>query len=144
MTLDARVRNPDGTYAAGGPSRNYRMKYTNGKSILLHRVLAERALGKPLPRGAVVHHVDGTKSAQSQLVICQDTAYHELLHVRGRVKAAGGNPNTDRICSFCQQVKPIAHFLPNAANRHRWFCKRCPARTERCRQWRAARREAVA
>ena len=57
----------------------------------VHAVRAERALGKPLPKGAVVHHVDGDKwNPNARLVICQDQAYHALLHkrtreIRGRV-----------------------------------------------------------
>ena len=71
----------------------------------LHRVRAEKALGKPLPRGAVVHHADGSKNDDAPLVICQDSAYHRLLHVRMRIVEAGGNPNTDWICSTCRQAK---------------------------------------
>lgn len=75
-----------------------------------HVARAERALGKPLPLRAVVHHADGSKSDDAPLVICQDQAYHMLLHARTRVKAAGGNPNTDRICSMCRLVKSVAAF----------------------------------
>lgn len=79
----------------------------------VHRARAERALGKPLPPKAVVHHADGTKAEDAPLVICEDNAYHRLLHARLRVKVAGGNPNTDKVCSDCQAVKPFAAF-----NRH--------------------------
>lgn len=79
-----------------------------------HRFRAEAALGKPLPRRAHVHHVDGTKSMTSALVICEHSGYHKLLHIRARVKAAGGNPNTDRICTTCKTVKPIEAFVKNS------------------------------
>lgn len=101
----------------------------NERVKLVHRVRAEKALGKPLPVGAQVHHPDEDKlNLNSRLVICQDAAYHQLLHFRMRIKAAGGNPNTDRICSRCKAVKPIAEF-----NRSRWrkadgldsFCRTC-------------------
>jgi hypothetical protein len=52
-----------------------------------HVLVAERALGKPLPKGAKVHHVNGIKSDNrpENLVICPDEAYHQLLHKRQRL-----------------------------------------------------------
>lgn len=47
--------------------------------VLEHVVIAESALGKRLPHKAVVHH-----HSKDQLVICQDQAYHMLLHKRTR------------------------------------------------------------
>lgn len=44
-----------------------------------HVLLAEKALGKALPLKAVVHH-----HTPEQLVICQNQAYHLLLHRRQR------------------------------------------------------------
>lgn len=79
----------------------------------VHRARAERALGRPLPPRAVVHHADGSKDHTAPLVICEDTAYHRLLHARMRIKAAGGNPNTDKVCTTCGQAKPRADFTPD-------------------------------
>lgn len=75
----------------------------SGETVYEHVLIAEKALGRYMPDGAEVHHVDGDSSnnANSNLVICQDKAYHKLLHVRTRVLLAGGNPNTDLICSKC-------------------------------------------
>lgn len=81
-----------------------------GKTTYVHRIRAERALGRPLPDGVEVHHADGTRSETSHLVICQDSSYHRLLHCRMRVKEAGGNPNADWICSACQRAKPFSEF----------------------------------
>ncbi len=81
-----------------------------GKKMRLHVVRAEMALGKALPSTAIVHHADGSKSDDAPLVICQDQAYHLLLHSRMRIKAAGGNPNTDSICSCCRLAKPRSAF----------------------------------
>jgi hypothetical protein len=77
-----------------------------------HVLVAERALGKLLPASAHVHHVDddGLNNANRNLVICQDAAYHKLLHVRTRVVKAGGNPNTEKFCPDCRQVKPVEAF----------------------------------
>jgi hypothetical protein len=76
----------------------------------IHTVRAERALGKSLPKGAIVHHADGSKNPNTQLVICQDQSYHAMLHARQRVATAGGNPNTDRICGSCGLVKKLEEF----------------------------------
>lgn len=52
--------------------------------VLEHIVIAESILGKPLPPKAEIHHVNGTRhdNTPSNLVICQDRAYHLLLHRR--------------------------------------------------------------
>lgn len=85
---------------------------------LLHRVRAERALGRKLPPKAQVHHADGTKGDDSQLVICENAAYHRLLHARMRVLKAGGDPNTQTICSSCRVLKPISEFLTRTDRRN--------------------------
>lgn len=87
--------------------------------VLEHVLTAERALGAYLPPSAEVHHVDGDgrNNTPSNLVICQDAAYHKLLHVRARIIRSGGNPNTDSICSRCLKVKPRSAF--NRASRNK-------------------------
>lgn len=51
-----------------------------------HVLVVERALGKPIRRGAEIHHFDENKqnNANNNLVLCQDRAYHMLLHQRAR------------------------------------------------------------
>ncbi len=105
----------------------YRTQTVDGESKHVHRVRAEKALGKPLPLKAVVHHVDGSRSEHSPLVICQDQKYHFLLHIRARVIKAGGNPNTDKLCSGCRLPKPLSQFVLQAkATDGRFaYCREC-------------------
>ena len=62
----------------------YVMIKMNGKLVYEHRVLAEKALGRKLPRGAVVHHMGEPDDNHGfcKLVICPDQEYHTLLHKR--------------------------------------------------------------
>ncbi len=83
-----------------------------------HVLIVERAMGKPLPVGAEVHHVDRNRhnNTPRNLVVCQDRVYHRLLHVRARILKAGGNPNTDKVCSRCHTPKPYADFNRSTAD----------------------------
>ena len=77
-----------------------------------HIIVAERALGKPLPAGSVVHHHNQVRddNANTNLIICQDRQYHNLLHLRMRTVAFGGDPNTHRYCGGCGALKPHSEF----------------------------------
>lgn len=99
-----------GKYHRLEKTTTYRGLHRHGKAIRLHQLRAEVALGHQLPPLAEVHHADGTKSDTSPLVICQDRSYHLLLHRRMRIKAAGGNPNTDSLCGMCHVAKPLSEF----------------------------------
>ncbi len=99
----------------------YRETYrpdAEGGGRLTHLLIAERALGRSLAWPEQVHHVDGNKhnNSPANLVVCQDTAYHQLLHVRARVLNAGGDPNTEKMCSGCGCHKPFAEFYRNTEN----------------------------
>jgi hypothetical protein len=87
--------------------------------VLKHILIAERALGRYLPNGAQVHHVDGNRlnNANGNLVICQDGEFHSLLHVRTRVLMAGGNPNTQRVCYVCRQPRDFSEFHRRLRNK---------------------------
>jgi hypothetical protein len=72
--------------------------------VFEHIIIAEKALGKQLPPKAVVHHHN-----PMQLVICQDQAYHLLLHRRKRAIAACGHANWRR-CWVCKQYDDHANL----------------------------------
>jgi hypothetical protein len=73
----------------------YINRTVNGRSGGEHVHIAERALGKELPKGAEVHHVDGNgrNNANRNLVICQDASYHRLLHRRAKALRELGDAN---------------------------------------------------
>lgn len=75
----------------------------NNKDTTVHRVIAEKAFGKPLPKGAQIHHADGNplNNEPSNLVICPNAGYHRILHMRMMAYEACGNPNWMR-CTFCK------------------------------------------
>lgn len=111
-----------------GVSRYERTTW-NGRACPRHVAIAEMALGKPLPRGAEVHHVDGNgrNNSPSNLVICPNTAYHRLLHARARVVRAGGDPNTENLCRVCLAVMPFRFFHANKGNHALGTCTICKA-----------------
>ncbi len=116
------------TYIRGHQGRrevltHYPKVHQGSGTELLHRVRAERALGHPLPPGAIVHHPDkDPENRNARLVILQDNAHHRLIHARMRIKAAGGNPNTDKMCGFCHRPKPLTEFYRGKYN---YYCKPC-------------------
>ena len=101
----------------------------------VHVRVAEKALGKPLPLEAQVHHVDRDRAnnRNDNLVICQDRKYHMLLHVRMRIKQAGGNPDTDKICSTCHGCFPKTSFWKDKS-RPDGIESRCPSCFEQKRK----------
>lgn len=57
--------------------------YIDGVRRKEHRVIAERALGKPLSADAVVHHVTENRwdnEGPFKLVLCPNKDYHQLIH----------------------------------------------------------------
>lgn len=121
----------------------YKQLVRDGVIVCEHVVIAERALGRPLPAGAEVHHVDENShnNAPSNLVICQDKAYHKLLHYRARIVRAGANPNTHRLCSLCKQALPLEQFnnrRGHASSGRQNACRECMNEYRRQRNARAA------
>jgi hypothetical protein len=73
-----------------------------GSYVPEHVLVAERALGRPLPAKHPVHHAneDTADNRNGNLVVCENAAYHHLLHQRMRALAACGDASALR-CYFC-------------------------------------------
>lgn len=84
-----------------------------------HLLIAEAALGACLPEKSEIHHVNGqrTDNDHANLVICEDHAYHMLLHLRGRAYAECGHP-TWRRCYFCKQYDDPANMIVKRSAHH--------------------------
>jgi hypothetical protein len=106
----------------------------NGRFVRRGVLVAEHALGRRLPKGVEVHHVDENKSDDSNmnLVICESAAYHRLLHRRKRALAACGRAAW-RLCNFCHRyddqknlyISTNGHLIIHA------LCQRAYGRTYR-------------
>ena len=89
-----------------------------------HRKVAERAIGRPLPLSAVVHHRNEIRSDNRpcNLVICENNSYHLLLHARARAYAATGSVLGAQ-CTFCKKwhLQTDADIKTRFRNGRRWF-----------------------
>lgn len=111
----------------GDPHRTNRRNDGDGKGYLnfdgkgAHVIAAERAIGKRLPEGAQVHHVNGDRSDNrgANLVVCPSQKYHALLHIRAKALAATGDANK-RKCKVCGSYDDPARLsiLDNGAVYH--------------------------
>ena len=89
-------------------AKGYARRNGSRDRIMEHVAVAETALGRPLPNGAEVHHINGKRddNRPANLVICPSRKYHRLLHMRARALAACGDPAARR-CQKCGQWAPM-------------------------------------
>ena len=111
-----------GGKAFGGNSANYVMikKYGHPRArpdgyVYEHILMAEEAMGKSLPLGAEIHHFNGYENKKGNLVICQDRAYHELLHQRKRAYDVCGNASW-RKCWICKEYDDVENMIKYCSN----------------------------
>ena len=90
----------EGSLRPGG----YHRRFVSGKEKLEHVLIVESAIGKPIPKGVHVHHVDGNphNNANSNLVVCPSQAYHKLIHQRQAALDATGHADW-RTCNRCHK-----------------------------------------
>jgi hypothetical protein len=109
-----------------GKGKYYREVRRPGGRTYEHIVIAERALGKALPEGAHVHHVNGNPrdNRPANLVVCQDAGYHKLIHQRQRAYDACGHADW-RKCKVCKQYDAPGNMEIEGAGRscYHFECK---------------------
>lgn len=98
-----------------------------GQTKYLHRLKAEKAVGYLLPRKVHVHHMFGKENGT--LVVCQDSAYHQLLHVRQRAWLATGDAHK-RKCLCCKQWDDPENLIHHTTH---WYHRECAI--ERSYKW---------
>lgn len=103
-------------------------------------VIVEKVLGKTLPKGAIVHHIDGNNknNDKSNLCVLQNKRIHNELHRRKKVQDAGGDFRTQKICTSCKKLQPIKDFCqrrsPLYTDGLNNICTTCVK--EKSRKWR--------
>lgn len=137
-----RRRGPDHSCWKGGrvmASNGYVWVYrpdhprSNHGYIGEHVDMAERALGRVLPDGCEVHHVNEIKldNRPGNLVLCETRAYHGLLHKRARALAACGDASAHR-CYLCRGYNDQhdIYITSQGKTRHR-ACERAARKAQR-------------
>jgi hypothetical protein len=103
-----------------------------------HILIAEKTLGKPLPPGVEVHHVNeipGDNQTPGNFVICESDAYHKLLHQRKRALKACGHASWLK-CKYCGRYdKPENIYKYKGEQGYHRSCK-----AERDAVWYAAKK----
>jgi hypothetical protein len=112
-----RTRNANGE--GGKTKHGYVTKKISGVFKFEHVRIAESLLGRSLPAGAVVHHVneDRSDNRAGNLVICPSRAYHALIHRRMRAKNACGNPDWVK-CTICKEYDSPENISGERVRRH--------------------------
>lgn len=114
-----------GSKQSGYRKCNHYKNSVNGKA---HRVAAELALGKKIPKGAEVHHFNG--GIDGPIVICQDRAYHRLIEIRTLAKAVTGDFNK-RKCKFCKKWDIQENMVPDRKQINSFSHRVCVRKYER-------------
>ena len=92
-------KDPNGYIRVYVPSHH---RATPSGYVYQHLLVAESSVGHALPLKASIHHRNENKhdNRPCNLVVCENEAYHQLLHQRLDAFRACGNPNWLQ-CHYC-------------------------------------------
>ena len=79
-----------------------------------HVLIVEKVIGRYLKKPEEIHHVDLNphNNSKDNLVLCQDTAYHQTLHRKLRALKASGHVNYRR-CWVCKKYDKPTNVMLN-------------------------------
>lgn len=102
---------------------------TQGK-VREHVLKVSTALGKAVPKGTHIHHVDldETNNTNSNLVLCSPS-YHRLLHARTRALDACGNANYMK-CAYCHTYDDPKNMYVRPTQYQAWHLE-CRSKSRR-------------
>lgn len=88
-------------------------------------LIAEKIVGRSLPPTVIIHHhdKDTLNDNHSNLVICENQAYHKLLHRRQRALEACGKANW-RKCRICKKYDDPNNLIFDKGGITHRECKR--------------------
>ncbi len=100
----------------------------SGKNGYVRRscLVCEKVLDKTLPPKLVIHHINHNRAGDrpENLVVCENTAYHSLLHEREKAYKACDHVNW-RKCGFCHKYDdPINLKMGSCSDSYHVECKR--------------------
>jgi len=133
-------KNPmwNGGIRHGGDGRIFILKPEHPRSdkngyVLRSILFSEKALGKPIPPKARVHHFDGdTSNDHENLVICESQTYHSFLHQRKRAFDSCGIASW-RKCRYCGEYDDPRNLYISPPPRTQSCHRKCKNRYERDR-----------
>jgi hypothetical protein len=91
-----------------------------------HILMCEKVLGKSLPKGVVIHHVNEKRNDNhnGNFVICQNIAYHMILHKRIKALKISGHADWEK-CQFCGEYDDTSNiFHSKYGQKYHRECKR--------------------
>lgn len=111
-------------------------RHTHEGYVFEHILVAEKALGKFITKDHPIHHVNGIQSDNRpcNLVVCENSAYHMLLHRRQKAKEACDNKKFVP-CRECKQYFDSDGMTLHSRkkNQNIYICK--PCNRNRSKQW---------